>query len=208
KRDITILCTRIMFPFLPLVSLAAVTMGQLNAQERFGPPAFASALFNVVAIVGGAFLFWAGAREEQAVIGWSIFTLLGGAAQLLVQVPAARELGHRFRLVIDFADPGLRRIARLMGPATVGLAATQLSLCGTTIFASRWEGVSVCPSYAFRRMQLPIGVFGVAVSTIATAGLARRAAEKDLQAMPSPLRQGLRLVAFLTQRAPPLRARS
>jgi putative peptidoglycan lipid II flippase len=198
KRDITILCTRIMFPFLPLVSLAAVTMGQLNAQERFGPPAFASALFNVVAIVGGAFLFWAGAREEQAVIGWSIFTLLGGAAQLLVQIPAARELGHRFRWVIDFADPGLRRIARLMGPATVGLAATQVNLFVNTIFASRVEGAPAWLSYAFRLMQLPIGVFGVAVATIATAGLARRAAERDLEGMRATLGQGLRLVAFLT----------
>src|SRR5690606_9192610 len=197
KRDITILCTRIMFPFLPLVSLAAVTMGQLNAQERFGPPAFASALFNVVAIVGGAFLFWAAAREEQAVIGWSIFTLFGGAAQLLVQVPAARELGHRFRLVIDFADPGLRRIARLMGPATVGLAATQVNLFVNTIFASRVEGAPAWLIYAFRLMQLPIGVFSVAVATIATAGLARRAAARDLEGMRSTLGQGLRLVAFL-----------
>lgn len=198
KRDITILCTRIMFPFLPLVSLAAVTMGQLNAQARFGPPAFASALFNVVAIAGGAFLFWAGAREEQAVIGWSVFTLLGGAAQLLVQLPAARALGHRFRLVIDFADPGLRRIARLMGPATVGLAATQVNLFVNTIFASRVEGAPAWLSYAFRLMQLPIGVFGVAVATIATAGLAQRAAEKDLEGMRRTLGQGLRLVAFLT----------
>lgn len=198
KRDITVLCTRIMFPFLPLVSLAAVTMGQLNAQERFGPPAFASALFNVVAILGGLFLFWAGAREEQAVIGWSIFTLLGGAAQLLIQVPVARALGHRFKLLVDFADPGLRRIARLMGPATVGLAATQVNLFVNTIFASKVEGAPAWLSYAFRLMQLPIGVFGVAVATIATAGLAKRAAEKDLEGMQSTLGQGLRLVAFLT----------
>ena len=198
KREITVLCTRIMFPFLPLVSLAAVTMGQLNAQERFGPPAFASALFNVVAIVGGAFLFLAGAQDEQAVIGWSVFTLLGGAAQLLVQLPAVRALGYRFRLIVDFADPGLRRIARLMGPATVGLAATQVNLFVNTIFASRVEGAPAWLSYAFRLMQLPIGVFGVAVATIATAGLARRAAERDLEGMRATLDQGLRLVAFLT----------
>src|SRR5690606_27390121 len=198
KREITVLCTRIMFPFLPLVSLAAVTMGQLNAQERFGPPAFASALFNVVAIVGGAFRSVAGAHDEQAVIGWSVFTLLGGAAQLLVQVPAARALGHRFRLLLDFADPGLRRIARLMGPATVGLAATQVNLFVNTIFASQVEGAPAWLSYAFRLMQLPIGVFGVAVATIATAGLARRAAERDLEGMRQTLGQGLRLVAFLT----------
>ena len=198
KREITVLCTRIMFPFLPLVSLAAVTMGQLNAQERFGPPAFASALFNVVAIVGGAFLFVVGAQDEQAVIGWSVFTLLGGAAQLGVQLPAARALGYRFRLIVDFSDTGLRRIARLMGPATVGLAATQVNLFINTIFASKVEGAPAWLSYAFRLMQLPIGVFGVAVATIATTGLARRAAERDLPGMRATLDRGLRLVAFLT----------
>lgn len=198
KRSITVLCTRIMFPFLPLVSLAAVTMGQLNAQERFGPPAFASAMFNVVAIAGGLGILLLGWQEEQAVVGWSVFTLLGGAAQLLVQLPAARALGFRFRPRLAFDDPGLQRILRLMGPATVGLAATQVNLFVNTIFASQVAGAPAWLSYAFRLMQLPIGVFGVAVATIATTGLALRAAEGDLEGMRRTLGQGLRLVAFLT----------
>lgn len=198
KQELTQLCTRIMFPFLPLVSLAAVAMGQLNSQEKFGPPAFASAMFNVVAIAGGAFLFIAGFREEEAVIGWSIFTLLGGAAQLGVQVPELLRSGFRFKPAIDWAEPGLKRIARLMGPATIGLAATQVNIFVNTIFASQVPGAPAWLNYAFRLMQLPIGVFGVAVATIATTGLAKRAAERDLQGMQQTLASGLRLVAFLT----------
>lgn len=198
KEPLTVLCTRIMFPFLPLVSLAAVAMGQLNAQERFGPPAFASAMFNVVAIVGGAILFLAGAHDERAVIGWSIFTLLGGAAQLGVQLPALYRTGFSFRPALDWAEPGLRRIAHLMGPATIGLAATQVNIFVNTIFASQVPGAPAWLNYAFRLMQLPIGVFGVAVATIATTGLARRAADCDLPGMRATLDAGLRLVAFLT----------
>lgn len=198
KSEMAVLCTRIMFPFLPLVSLAAVAMGQLNAEEKFGPPAFASAMFNVMAIAGGAILFFVGVSQETAVIGWSAFTLAGGAAQLGVQVPALWRTGFSLRPALDWAEPGLRRIGRLMGPATVGLAATQVNIFVNTIFASQVEGAPAWLSYAFRLMQLPIGVFGVAVATIATTGLARRAAERDLPGMRATLGQGLRLVAFLT----------
>ncbi|AKU92515.1 murein biosynthesis integral membrane protein MurJ [Vulgatibacter incomptus] len=198
KQELAALCTRIMFPFLPLVSLAAVAMGQLNAEEKFGPPAFASAMFNVAAIAGGVFLFVAGFREEEAVIGWSIFTLAGGAAQLGVQLPALFRTGFRLRPALDWAEPGLRRIGKLMAPATVGLAATQVNIFVNTIFASQVPGAPAWLNYAFRLMQLPIGVFGVAVATIATTGLAKRAAERDLPGMQATLAQGLRLVAFLT----------
>jgi len=198
KSAMAVLCTRIMFPFLPLVSLAAVAMGQLNAEEKFGPPAFASAMFNVVAILGGAGLYVAGASPEVAVIGWSICTLGGGAAQLAVQVPALWRTGFSLRPALDWAEPGLRRIGRLMGPATVGLAATQVNIFVNTIFASQVEGAPSWLSYAFRLMQLPIGVFGVAVATISTTGLARRAAARDVDGMRDTLGQGLRLVAFLT----------
>src|SRR5262249_46022970 len=96
KVDLAAECTRIMMPFLPLVSLAAVAMGQLNAQERFGPPAFASAVFNLLTIAGGVVLFFLGLPERQAVLGWSAFTLAGGVGQLAVQVPALRATGFRF----------------------------------------------------------------------------------------------------------------
>jgi putative peptidoglycan lipid II flippase len=168
KVELTVVCTRVMFPFLPMVALAAVAMGGLNAQERYGPPALASAMFNVVAIVFGLALVAFGVKAEAAAIGWSIGTLLGGAAQLLVQVPALKRTGFSFRPRLDFRDPGLRRILRLMAPATIGLAATQTNIFVNTIFVSQVPGGAAWLNYAFRLMQLPIGVFGVAVATIAT----------------------------------------
>jgi putative peptidoglycan lipid II flippase len=198
KTELTVLCTRIMFPFLPLVSLAAVAMGQLNAQERYGAPAMASALFNVVAIVGGFAMWLGGLQGDAAAVGWSICTLLGGAAQLAVQLPPLRRTGWRFRPSIDWKDPGLVRIGRLMAPATLGLAATQVNIFVNTSFASHVPGAVSWLQYAFRLMQLPIGVFGVAVATIATTRLAARAAERDMAGLRSTFESGLRLVAFLT----------
>jgi putative peptidoglycan lipid II flippase len=198
KSELTVLCTRIMLPFLPLVSLAAVAMGQLNSQERFGAPAIASALFNLAAIVGGLILSFAGAREANAAIGWSLFTLAGGAAQLAIQLPALFRTGFRFRPRIDWKEPGLRRIAHLMAPATFGLAATQVNIFVNTGFASDVKGANSWLSYAFRLMQLPIGVFGVAIATIATTRLATRAAERDMAGLRATFAEGLRLVAFLT----------
>ena len=177
KIELTVLLTRVMLPFLPLVSFAAVAMGMLNAEERFGPPAFAPAMFNVVAILWGVGLWASGFDAAQVAIGWAIGTLLGGIAQFVIQVPPLRAKGWRF--VPDWApgDPGIRRIGSLMGPATIGLAAVQVNIFVNSIFASHEPGAVSWLEYAFRILYLPIGIFGVAVGTVATSGLARRAAE-------------------------------
>lgn len=192
--------TRIMLPFLPIVSLAAVAMGMLTSQLRFGAPALAPAMFNVVSITVGAALYLSGVGPEMAVTGWAVGTLLGGLGQLLIQLVPLQRTGWRPGVGLDLRlrDPGVQRIAKLMGPATVGLAATQLNIVVNTFFASSIEGAPAWLAYAFRLMQLPIGVFGVAVATVATAGIARRAAERDIPGVSATLGSGLRLVAFLT----------
>src|SRR3989442_14439629 len=128
KAELTVLLTRIMMPFLPLVSFAAVAMGMLNAEERFGTPAFSPAMFNVVAILWGLALWALGFDPSHGAIGWALGTLLGGLAQLAIQVPALRQAGWRFVPQWAPGDPGIRRIAVLMAPATVGLAAVQVNL--------------------------------------------------------------------------------
>lgn len=198
KFELTVELTRLMFPFLPLVSLAAVVMGQLNAQEKFGVPALASASFNLVAIAAGVVLHVAHLDAHTAVIGWSIATVLGGLVQVLVQVPLLLRTGFRFRPRIDFRDPGLRRIGALMLPATIGLAATQVNIAVNTAFASTVPGAVTWLDVGFRLMQLPIGVFGVAVGTIATTRLAQQAASGRHDDLAGTLSHGLRLVAFLT----------
>ena len=198
KAELTVRLTRVMMPFLPLVSFAAVGMGMLNAEGRFGIPALSPALFNAVAIVWAGALWGMGLSLEQVVLGWACGTLAGGLAQLLVQVPSLRRLGFRFRPDWAPSDPGLRQMGRLMAPATVGLAAVQVNIFVSSIFASQEPGAVSWLDYAFRLLYLPIGLFGVAVGTIATAGLARRAAEGDVEGLRTTLRQSLSMLAYLT----------
>jgi putative peptidoglycan lipid II flippase len=192
--------TRIMMPFLLLVSLAAAVMGMLNAQSRFTAPALAPALFNVAAIVVGIGMWIAGIPPEKAVVGWSIGTLAGGLLQLGFQLPSLRATGFRLRPRLGraaLADPGVARIGRLMAAAVVGLSATQVNIVVNSIFASREAAAATWLQNAFRLMQLPLGVFGVAIATVAGAGVAQRAAARDLESVKQTIGSALRLVAFL-----------
>ena len=201
KAALTAELVRIMMPFLPAISVAVVAMGALNAEERYTAPALASSMFNVVAIIGGAIVWAVGASPHAGVIAWASFTLAGGLAQLLVQVPPLARLGFRPRFKPDLAlrDPGTRRIATLMAPATLGVAAVQINVVISTSFASMGaEGSISWLGYAFRLMQLPIGVFGVAIGTTALTHLSRDAAAGDREALRATLRRGLQMVLFLT----------
>ncbi len=191
--------TALMMPFLLLVSLSAVAMGMLNAQGRFTAPAVAPALFNVGSLAVGLGLWAAGWPPERAVVGWAAGTLLGGLLQLLAQLPSLRATGWRPRLALTrdrLADPGLRRIGRLMAASVIGLSATQVNILVNTIFLTREEGAATWVNMAFRLMQLPLGVFGVAIATVAGAGVAQAAAARDLGAAKRTLGSALRLVAF------------
>jgi putative peptidoglycan lipid II flippase len=198
KHELTVTLTRVMLPFLPLVSFAAVAMGMLNAHRRFGTPAVAPAVFNLVAIVWAAALWWWGFGAAQVAMGWAVGTVVGGAAQFLIQVPALWREGWRPRPEWAPGDPDLGAVARLMAPATVGLAAVQVNIFVNTLFASYENGAVSWLQYAFRILYLPIGIFGVAVGTVVTTGLAHRAAAGDLNGMRQAVERALRLLAFLT----------
>ena len=192
---------RIMMPFLPAISLAVVAMGALNAEEKYTAPALASSMFNLVAIIGGLAVFVIAPSARSAVIAWAALALAGGVAQLAIQVPPLWKTGFRPRFLPDPAlrDPGTRRIATLMAPATLGVAAVQINVVVNSSFASLVsEGAISWLSYAFRLMQLPIGVFGVAVGTTALTHLSRDAANADWDSLRATLRRGLRMVLFLT----------
>ena len=201
KATLTADLVRIMMPFLPTISLAVVAMGALNAEERYTTPALASSMFNLVAIVGGGIVWAVGPSARLAVMVWAGMTLLGGLAQLAVQVPTLWRMGFRprFRPDLLLRDPGTRRIAALMAPATLGVAAVQINVVISTSFASMGaEGSISWLGYAFRLMQLPIGVFGVAIGTTALTHLSRDAAADDRPALRATLRRGLQMVLFLT----------
>jgi putative peptidoglycan lipid II flippase len=176
-------------------------MGALNAEERYTAPALASSMFNIVAIIGGIAVSIISPSPRIAVMTWAVLTLLGGVAQLAVQAPPLFGMGFRPRLMPDLRlrDPGTRRIATLMAPATLGVAAVQINVVINSSFASLVsDGAISWLSYAFRLMQLPIGVFGVAVGTTALTHLSRDAAQNDWASLSDTLRRGLRMVLFLT----------
>ncbi len=192
---------RIMMPFLPIISIAVVAMGALNAEERYTAPALAPSMFNLVAIAGGLVIFCVAPSSLATVTAWASFTVVGGIAQLAIQAPPLWRSGFRPRLWPDLGlrDPGTRRIAKLMAPATLGVAAVQVNVVVNSSFASLIsDGALSWLSYAFRLMQLPIGVFGVAVGTTALTHLSRDAARNDWDSLRATLRRGLRMVLFLT----------
>jgi putative peptidoglycan lipid II flippase len=192
---------RIMMPFLPAISLAVVAMGALNAEEKFTTPSLASSMFNLVAILGGSVIYFLGPPARTAALTWAALTLAGGVAQLAIQAPPLWRMGFRPRLLPDLRlrDPGTRQIAAQMAPATFSVAAVQVNVVVNSSFASLIsDGAISWLSYAFRLMQLPIGVFGVAAGTVSQTYYARCAAAGDWAAFAATLRRGLRMVLFLT----------
>mgnify|MGYP000373262645 FL=1 len=200
KTELTALLTRIMFPFLIVVALAAVVMGMLNTKGKFFIPALSSSFFNLGSIIGGTSLALLLPKFDiPAIVGMAWGTLIGGLLQLSVQLPTLWKTGFRFKPRLNLRDPGLRRILWLMLPATVGLSATQINIFVNTNFASGCaEGSVSWLNYAFRMVQLPIGVFGVAFSVAAMPVLARHAAEKDLKGLRTTFASSLVMVFSLT----------
>lgn len=213
--DLAVRMTRIMFPFLLMVSLAAVAMGILNTRDRYGVPASASTLFNVGSILGGLFCAWFMAPDyvsrvlhggsfdadgaAAAITGMAIGTLFGGILQWLIQVPSLRAVGYRWEPIIDLRDEGVRQVMRLMAPAIIGTAALQINVFVNTKFASGLgEGPVSWLSYAFRLIYLPIGIFGVAISTATLPVASRAVALENLGEFRKTIASSLRLTFLLT----------
>jgi putative peptidoglycan lipid II flippase len=201
KAALTVTLTRIMFPFILLVSLAALVMGMLNAKNVFGIPATASSFFNLGSIVAGAGIGWLIDPHfgPHAILGLAFGTLVGGAMQLAVQLPSLRRLGYRFRPDLRWRDPGVKAILRLMGPSVIAASSTQVNVLVNSVFASALgNGPVTWLQYSFRLMQLPLGIFGVALGTVSLPLLARMAASGNIVGFRTELARGMRLAFLLT----------
>ena len=200
KFELTIHLVKILMPFLLFVSLAAVVMGILNVQNVFFIPSFASATFNIVSIGAGLYIYFSHPDIKKAVIIWTIGALLGGVAQLITQLPILFKKGYRYQPVFRFfKNKNIKRLLFLIAPAVIGLAATQINILVNTILASTLKDGSLSwLTYAFRLIQLPIGLFGVAIATVNTAYASRAVAEKDMEKLKLNLASSLKLNYFLT----------
>ncbi len=213
KAALATLLTRIMFPYILFVAMAALAMGVLNTKGNFGVPASASTVFNIVSIfLGLGIAYWlsgggwekSGKTEfpsdaaQWAIIGMSIGTLIAGLSQFLMQVPSLLRIGFRFSPILSFADEGVRKVGRLMAPAIIGTSAVQINVLVNTYFVTDINGGVSWLGYAFRLMQFPIGVFGVAIGTASIPVLSRMASQKNFGEFRNTLANSIKLVFLLT----------
>jgi putative peptidoglycan lipid II flippase len=199
KLELTTQLTRIMLPFLTTIAVSVAMMGMLNSLRRFFIPALSPAMFNVATIVCAfALVPVMPAVGLPEIAGIAIGTLVGGLGQILLQWPVLRREGFRYRPILDFKDPDLREVLRLIGPGTLGLAAVQINVVVNTILASSEpEGAVSWLMYAFRLMYLPIGLFGVSIATAALPDIARHAAAADLPSIRRTVSGALRMMLML-----------
>jgi len=199
KLPLTVTLTRIMLPTLTFVAVAAAAMGMLNSLHHFFVPALSPAMFNVVTITCALTLVPLMPRLGMAPItAIGIGTLLGAAAQAAIQWPLLRREGFRYRPLIDWRDPAMQRVLVLMGPGTLGLAATQVNVFVNTILAtSQGTGAVSWLNYAFRLMYLPIGLFGVSIATAVLPAVSRHSARRDPDAVRDTLSEGMSLMLVL-----------
>lgn len=194
KLLITTLLTRIMFPYLLFISLAALAMGILNSMRAFAAPAFSPVFFNLFII--GCALFLSPSFPEP-ILGVAIGVVAGGAAQFAMQLPGLARRGMVFGWRFQPWHPGVKRIGALMVPSLLGLSVTQINITVSTILASFFSGGPTYLFYGMRLIQFPLGIFGVALATAILPTLSAQAARGALDELRGTLAFGLRMILFI-----------
>ncbi len=195
KFQLTVTLLRITFPYIVFISLVALAAGILNTHSKFSVPAFAPVLLNV-AMIAAALWIAPYVNPPVLALGWGV--ALGGVLQLAWMLPHLKRLDLLPRPTTQFNDPGVRRIARLMAPALLGVSVAQISLLINTIFASFLATGSVSwLYYADRLMEFPAGMLGVALGTILLPSLAKHYADDSPAEYSKLLDWGLRLTLLL-----------
>jgi len=199
KFELTARLTRVMFPYIFLMGIAALGMAALNAKRRFLVAAFAPALFNV-GIIGAAFAL----RDRFAAAGipvavaLAIGVLAGGVLQVLAQLPALRAIGYASRPVFDFGDPHVRAMLRRMAPITFGIGVYYVDLVLSRRFLSELgDGAQLYFYLASRVCDLPQGVFVMAISSAALPSLTTFAARGEIDELVTTWAHGMRLALLV-----------
>jgi putative peptidoglycan lipid II flippase len=199
KFGLTVNLTRFMFPYMAFVGLTAIAMGVLNSLRHFTAPAFAPVFFNVAIIP--CVLILAPVLPVPA-YSLAVGVLLGGLLQFGVLLPYLKRFGYLPAPALDLAvvrDRAIKKIFVLMGPAAFGVGVYQLNIFVTMWFSSRLpEGSVSYLYYSGRLMELPLGVFGVAIATAALPSLSERAARGDWAGFKDSVSFALRIANFVT----------
>ena len=193
---LTILLTRIMFPFLFFISLAAIVMGALNTKKVFFIPALAPAMLNVtiiIMVVSFVSFF------NQPIIAVALGVAIGGFVQFAFQLPSFYKNDYRLGFLPHFRHPGLKRMAILLLPATLALAVNQVYIIVSTVLASFLpQGSITYLYYSMRLIQFPIGIFSVSMGMAALPMLSEHAVKGDFDKLREDFSFALRLLFYIS----------
>lgn len=196
KFSLTVLLTRVMFPFLLFISLAALIMGALNTKRVFFIPSLAPAMLNI-AIIVSVIIF--ASRTTQPIVAVAIGVTLGGLLQFIFQLPSFFKNGYSLMPDPDLRHPGLKKISILILPATMGMAVAQINIFVSTILASFLpEGSITYLYYSMRLIQFPVGIFGVAMGMAVLPTLSEHAVKGEFGKLSDDFSFALRLLFFIT----------
>jgi putative peptidoglycan lipid II flippase len=200
KQELTTSLTRIMFPFLLLISLAAWAMGILNAFRSFFVPAVAPAFFNLFSILIPVVAYHYFVKiGVNPILGMAYGVTIGSVLQFLVQLIAVIKRGFRYEFYLNLKDPQLRRVFLLWLPMIVGFASYQINFAVNTFLVTFLEQKSLTYlNYAYRVMHLPAGLFGVAIAGVALAEFSHVFSLSTIDVMKNRLKHSLDLVVVLT----------
>jgi putative peptidoglycan lipid II flippase len=195
-RDLTVSLSRVMFPIVLIMAVQGVFVGMLNSFERFGAPAFAPVLWNMVIILALAVLpdLYDPAKHIYA-YAWGV--LVGTVVQLLFPMPWLRGLGGRFTLEFNWRNPYVIKVLKLMLPVTIALGLINFSLLINSFFGTLVNSQAPAAiDKAFRIYMLPQGIFSVAIATILFPTLARFAARGAYADMRNTMANGMRQICL------------
>ncbi len=194
KLAMTTMLTRVMFPYLLFISLAALAMGILNSVRAFAAPALSPVFFNIFIIACALFV---SPTLPEPIIGVGIGVVAGGAAQFAMQIPGLKVRNMLFGFWFRPGHPGVKRIGQLMLPSLLGLSVTQINITVSTILGSFFAGGPTYLFYGMRLIQFPLGIFGVALATAILPTLSAQAARGTLDELRTTLGFGLRMILFI-----------
>jgi len=193
---LAVFLNRLMFPYIFIISLGALCMGILNSFRRFASPALSPVMWNIsiIAAALGLRSFFA-----EPITALAVGVLIGGVLQLALQWPFLRKCGVKLKFRFNFSHPGLKQIGLLMIPAMLGAGITTINVFVSSTLASMLPGGSVTYLfYADRIMELPLGVFAIAIGTAVLPSFSRHVAAGNMDELKSSISFSLRLMLFLT----------
>jgi putative peptidoglycan lipid II flippase len=196
KFDLTVLLNRIMFPYIFFIGLVALSMGILNSLKHFLAPALSPVLLNISMILSAVLLY---KYTNPPIIALALGVIIGGCFQFLLQIPFLIKKGLKFRFNLNYSHPAIKEIFLLALPASTGAAVYQINIFVSLILASFLkEGSISYLYYANRLIELPLGVFAVALGTVVLPAMSKQASLNNIEEFKETFAFSVRFVLFFT----------